>query len=931
MKSMKKCVVTKEKISKSIKLDKRRSNKRRSSAGMFYTSSAGAVTSLILMVGLTALFSLTGILNLLNLNNSASATSAIIRVTSSGAQNVDVKPDASGATATSIGVDNVNVFSTCRSGYNFTIFTSVNDNNLYLNGSSSNNQEGKHFSPADGVGTLINSPNTWGFLVSDTVPDSGSVFQPIPTLNNPRYIKTAEETARDIDIDDDINIYYGVAISSGLSTGSYKLIQDQSTSQDGVVSYGFSMDPTCEENTITLNAGNGINTLTASGWTGSGSASISKGFHEGETIDLSTITRGYKAGYNGAKYTVTGGTGTISGSIYTVGEDDGQITISATGLNTPTCTMQGGATKVYNRSATTLTATDNASDFDTTSVDLTYSFGYASSDSADLANFTAAGTANTLSVAKNAFRGARYYGVKVVATDKTDSTITSTCTSGTGSSTGTTVANRTTMTLVNSRINFDATTNGGTLSGTSPVYVYYGGTATYSSRTGTTARAIPTATPPAGKVFDGWYTAATGGSKVINADGTVVASVASWTNASKQWIRTSTSTSATANILYAHYVNPPMPLYDLVATQSKGTQTLAQLRAAITTSNSGVYEYNTSVFGTASDAANTSKIYYYRGILDNTTGSYGSDGDNAAWPNTVLLDTTGNGKDTSDTCWRIVRTTGSGGVKMIYQGKWTGSTCANSSTKANAISSVYFNRRSSSSTNDYDTKGRILYVGYNYSTDTSLQTSTTRTVNSTLFANGTASNLRTQLESWYNSNMTAWTSKLETSAGWCNDRTTYSSTATSSKTTSNIPYKTSSATVYFGAYIRNYTTNSQPTLGCPNDTGYDLLTTSNGYIGVPSAPLTADEAAFAGSGYGSSITPYHANSYLRSGSAFWLLSPFDRGSGGNVYEFPLDSDGYLDYRSVSVALGVRPSISLTSGTTAASGTGTATDPWIVNP
>ncbi|MBR2767050.1 hypothetical protein IKD67_03145, partial [Candidatus Saccharibacteria bacterium] len=111
-----------------------------------------------------------------------------------------------------------------------------------------------------------------------------------------------------------------------------------------------------------------------------------------------------------------------------------------------------------------------------------------------------------------------------------------------------------TMTIVNSRINFDATTNGGTLSGTSPVYVYYGGTATYSSRTGTTARAIPSATPPSGKVFDGWYTAASGGNKVINADGTVVASVSSWTNASKQWIRTSTSTSATANILYAQYV-----------------------------------------------------------------------------------------------------------------------------------------------------------------------------------------------------------------------------------------------------------------------------------------------------------------------------------------------------------------------------------------
>ena len=376
-----------------------------------------------------------------------------------------------------------------------------------------------------------------------------------------------------------------------------------------------------------------------------------------------------------------------------------------------------------------------------------------------------------------------------------------------------------------------------------------------------------------------------------------------------------------------------LPLYDTVASMSKGTQTLAELRTAIDVSNSGVYEYDSSIFGTASDATNTSKIYYYRGILDNTVGTRGSDGDNAAWPNTVVLSSASNksGLTTSDTCWRIVRTTGSGGVKMIYQGKWTGSTCANSSASANAVSSVYFNRRSTSSTDLYDTKGRIIYVGYNFSNNSSHQTGTSSVNNTDLFVNGTKSNLRTLLESWYNSNMTTWTSKLETSAGWCNDRTTYSSDTTSSKTTSNIPYKTSSATVNFGAYIRNATTDSQPTLGCPNDTGYDLLTTSNGYIGVPSAPLTADEAAFAGSGKDSSSTPYHANSFLRSGDNFWLLSPYYRGSSGNVCEFYLGSSGSLNWGRVSDSTGVRPSISLTSGTMATSGTGTAADPWIVNP
>ena len=106
------------------------------------------------------------------------------------------------------------------------------------------------------------------------------------------------------------------------------------------------------------------------------------------------------------------------------------------------------------------------------------------------------------------------------------------------------------MGFVNARINFGV--NGGTLSGTSPVYVSYQGTGTYSTTTGTTSRAIPTATPPTGyTAFEGWYTASSGGNQVVDASGNVQPNVSSWTDSSSRWIRTSTSTSA--NYLYAHY------------------------------------------------------------------------------------------------------------------------------------------------------------------------------------------------------------------------------------------------------------------------------------------------------------------------------------------------------------------------------------------
>ena len=40
------------------------------------------------------------------------------------------------------------------------------------------------------------------------------------------------------------------------------------------------------------------------------------------------------------------------------------------------------------------------------------------------------------------------------------------------------------------------------------------------------------------------------------------------------------------------------------------------------TSNSGVYKYDSTYFGEASDAANTSDVYYFRGILDQTYKYY---------------------------------------------------------------------------------------------------------------------------------------------------------------------------------------------------------------------------------------------------------------------------------------------------------------------
>ena len=407
---------------------------------------------------------------------------------------------------------------------------------------------------------------------------------------------------------------------------------------------------------------------------------------------------------------------------------------------------------------------------------------------------------------------------------------------------------------------------------------------------------------------------------------------------------------------------PKEYLYDKVAAMSKGTQTLAELQAVITTptssdpstdtSNSGVYEYNASLFGTASDASNNYKIYYYRGILDSnldgTASTYGSNGDGAYYPNYVKL---------GNTCWRIVRTTGSGGVKMIYNGLYssgtTANSCANATTNAQ-VTTQAFGLKGNSSQSTYWYRN-INRVGYTFNNTSSLQDSTTSTSVDTVFGsnsnystiNTANSNIKDYIENtWFtgSNGISAYESILEPSAGYCNDRTAFSNTAGTTTLSTIPPYATSSATMYFGAYARNRYAGGKLSLTCPASRNtVDLYTTAsasggNKQLAKPVALLTADEAALAGSGYNSTTggtaastfsSNYSYSSYLRSGSDFWLLSPGYRYSGGYAAGFTLYSGGYLYSYSVGGPSSVRPAISLKEGTEVSSGSGTATDPWVI--
>ena len=145
-------------------------------------------------------------------------------------------------------------------------------------------------------------------------------------------------------------------------------------------------------------------------------------------------------------------------------------------------------------------------------------------------------------------------------------------------------------------------------------------------------------------------------------------------------------------------------------------------------------------------------------------------------------------------------------------------------------------------------------------------------------------------------------------------------------------------TVYrYGAFARNWSTAQSPSLTCPRDVVdiYSTTTASggNGQLSKPTALLTEDEASFVGSGHSTATngSTYSRNSYLCSGSDFWLLSPNYRDSDGSSRGSTLGSDGRLGDRRLNASYGMRPAISLIHSTTVASGSGTATDPWIISP
>ena len=175
-----------------------------------------------------------------------------LSLSTSGSQVIDVS---SAGDRTSISEMEINVVTSCQAGYNLSLSSSVSDNNLYLNGDPNNNAIGQFFSPSDGINSLVSSDNTWGYYLPDSaeeLPTANSVFSAVPTFGDIAILKTPFQTASFASIDDTFSIYYGVKISSDLTSGAYTMTKDDNQVTGSLVYYA-TLPEDCFRYTIEYN------------------------------------------------------------------------------------------------------------------------------------------------------------------------------------------------------------------------------------------------------------------------------------------------------------------------------------------------------------------------------------------------------------------------------------------------------------------------------------------------------------------------------------------------------------------------------------------------------------------------------------------------------------------------------------------------------
>ncbi len=319
-----------------------------------------------------------------------------------------------------------------------------------------------------------------------------------------------------------------------------------------------------------------------------------------------------------------------------------------------------------------------------------------------------------------------------------------------------------------------------------------------------------------------------------------------------------------------------------------------EVKTPITTPGAAMSTADEALLASAEDDYGTS--YYFRGAVTN------------------------NYVEFANKCWRIVRISGDGSVKLIlHNDNTTGAAnpCDSANNSASAAFARYSGETYKSAFND-DYEGNA-YVGFKYGTPGSSTYAATH-------ANTNNSTILTNLEAWYNNNDNFKKyEKVIADTVWCNDKTITDKTYNpwNWSNVNSLGHGTN-VTIYDATQrlvsISGSAGGTGPSLKCNGE-----LSKINSKVGL----ITADELAFAG--YASALQ--NITTYLQENATdtyWWSLSPgFFDGSFARVWGV-FGNYGDFNFINVDIASGARPSISLIPSATISGGSGTSEDPYVIN-
>ena len=253
--------------------------------------------------------------------------------------------------------------------------------------------------------------------------------------------------------------------------------------------------------------------------------------------------------------------------------------------------------------------------------------------------------------------------------------------------------------------------------------------------------------------------------------------------------------------------------------------------------------------------------------------------------------------------WRIIRINGNGSIRIIYDGTVAHDNGESSTDREYGISV-------------FNPSNNNMYVGYMY---------TSGNVNGL----GTNSTIKTANDNFYTSKIASYASYIDTSSGFCGDRSTLNNQS---------GVGTGTASTYYKGYLRVST--STPNLKCENSNDYYTISsasTGNKALTYPIGLITADEVLLAGLSGGVFDGAYNyqkstPNVYLTIGQHFWTMTPAGYynpfgGTGWYSNVFNVHSSGDIDDDGTGFTVGLRPVINLRSDLKF-SGNGTKNNPYV---